>query len=206
MDQVTRDRIFEPFFTTKETGKGTGLGLSTVYGIVQRSGGLVKVESEPGQGSTFRLFFPAAAAAREEDGSFRAPEGLPGGSERILLVEDDLSVRTLAAGTLTSLGYDVLSADDGNQALAMLPDGAEPVQLLISDVMMPGMNGPDLAARLQGQFPDLRVLFVSGYSGGHLPAEGLGAEAAFLAKPFLPAQLAGRVREVLAAPPRTTRI
>ncbi|HEY3441122.1 MAG TPA: ABC transporter substrate binding protein [Paludibaculum sp.] len=206
MDQATRDRIFEPFFTTKEVGKGTGLGLSTVYGMVQRSGGLVKVESEAGQGSTFRLFFPAAAPAQEKERIFREGERLPGGSERILLVEDEPSVRTLAAGTLRSLGYEVLSAVDGQKALQMLPDGAEPVQVLITDVIMPGMNGAELAARLEHQFPELRVLFVSGYSGGHLPADGLGAEAAFLAKPFLPAQLAGRVREVLAAPPRSTRI
>ena len=201
MDQATRDRIFEPFFTTKETGKGTGLGLSTVYGMVQRSGGLVKVESEPGQGSTFRLFFPAAASARKEVGIFGSPEGLPGGSERILLVEDNLSVRTLATGALTSLGYEVLSADDGIKALEMLPDGVEPIQLLIADVMMPGMSGPELAARLQRLFPELRVLFVSACSGGHLPAVGLGAEASFLANLSLPAQLAERVREVLDAPP-----
>ena len=202
IDQATQGRIFEPFFTTKDVGKGTGLGLSTVYGMVQRSCGLVKVESEPGQGATFRLLFPAVAASEPEGlTSSGAQEGLPGGSERILLVEDQPPVRALAVETLKALGYDVLSANDGHGALLMLPEGAMPVQLLITDVMMPGMDGPELAAQLQKRFSGLRVLFISGYSGGHLPLDVLGMEVAFLAKPFLPAQLARRVREVLAAPP-----
>lgn len=206
MQPATRERIFEPFFTTKDVGKGTGLGLSTVYGMVQRSGGLVRVESTPGQGSTFRLLFPATRAARDEVTPLDAARELPSGGERILLVEDEPEVRALVAETLRPLGYEVLEADDGPEALSILRADAAPVRLLITDIMMPGMNGSELAARVQARFAGLRVLFISGYSGGHFPGDGAGIDATFLAKPFLPAQLTERVRELLASGPHQNGI
>ncbi len=206
MDAATRERIFEPFFTTKPTGKGTGLGLSTVYGMVQRGGGLVQVESEPGKGSTFRLLFPEAPALPVAEAAPVAEVGLAGGTARILLVEDEPQVRNLAAGTLAELGYEVLAAGAALEALALLDDDAVPVHLLITDVRMPDMSGPELAAVLQKRFARLRVLFISGYSGGPLMDNRAGEEAAFLAKPFVPAMLAERVKELLAAPPRSSGI
>jgi PAS domain S-box-containing protein len=206
MEPGTRERIFEPFFTTKEVGKGTGLGLSTVYGMVQRGGGMVNVESVPGQGSGFHLMFPAAQTGARETASARVGVEPAGGHQRILLVEDEPQIRALAAETLRPLGYDVLAAGDGASALSLVPEGAEPVQMLITDVMMPGMSGSELAALLRKRFPGLRVLFVSGYSGGRLPADGAGSDAEFLAKPFLPEQLSERVRTMLAAPPRSIGI
>ncbi|WP_242395558.1 ATP-binding protein [Anaeromyxobacter oryzisoli] len=204
MDEATRARAFEPFFTTKPAGKGTGLGLSTVYAVVQQAGGVARVESLPGQGTTFRLWFP-----RAEEASPSAPPPAPPpttGRERVLLVEDDPAIRGLARRALSGAGYRVVEADRPSAALAAVAtlDGAggRPVDLLVTDVILPGSSGPELAASLAARFPGLRVLFVSGYTGGHLDARGVDAAGrGFLAKPFGVDVLVARVREVLDAPP-----
>jgi PAS domain S-box-containing protein len=193
MDPETRARIFEPFFTTKEAGKGTGLGLSMVYGIVRQSDGAVLCHSEPGRGTSFSIYLPLVAAPVEAQAS--AAADLPGGRERILLVEDEAAVREITRELLEASGYFVLVASDARQALA-LAAGASPPDLLLSDIVLPGLSGPQLAERLSASSPGLRVLFISGYAaealGTHLPA---GMD--LLAKPFTRDALLRRVREVL---------
>jgi len=201
MDAETRAHIFEPFFTTKEEGKGTGLGLSTVYGIVKQTGGIIEVESQVGEGSTFKIYFPAAAeepaAAREaRPATAVAPHAR--GSETILLVEDEEMVRVLATRILSSHGYLVLEAEDGEEALEVCRRHEGPIGLLITDVVMPGMNGRELADQLAAINPDAAVLFVSGYTGGALVEHGALRDGTnFLQKPFSPQHLVEKVREVL---------
>jgi PAS domain S-box-containing protein len=200
MDAATRAQIFEPFFTTKEVGKGTGLGLATVYGIVKQSGGFIDVESEPGQGARFKVYLPrveeavATAEAPKPSGSRLR------GSETVLLVEDDPSLRTLAREILTVQGYTVIEAASPVEAIRMHEGHKESIHLLLTDVVMPEMNGPQLAARLKAARPGMEVLFMSGYTGAALAQQG-GAEfgGAFLPKPFTPDGLSRRVREVLDA-------
>ncbi len=196
MDSETRARIFDPFFTTKEAGKGTGLGLSIVHGIVQQSGGSIWVYSEPGQGTTFKIYLPAAPGA---EGSVPppVPTFAPRGDETVLLVEDEAAVRRLTATLLRSSGYTVLEASSGDEALALLSKGSGPVHLLLTDFVMPRINGRDLAERAQAVRPDLRVLYMSGYTdAGFLDRTALGP-ADSLQKPFTKAALAQKVREVL---------
>jgi len=191
-------RIFEPFFTTKEVGKGTGLGLSTVYGIVKQSGGAVAVRSEPGHGATFTVYLPAVAEQVPDRVSWLPEQREPrSGGETILVVEDDASVATVVSGILRDRGYTVLEAREGEAALALLErPGAARIDLLLTDVVMPRMSGPELAARLRERRPELKVLCISGY-------ESDGSQSwrfEVLKKPFSPDELAGRVRDVLDRP------
>jgi PAS domain S-box-containing protein len=203
MDAATRAQIFEPFFTTKEIGKGTGLGLATVYGIVKQSGGFIEVESEPGRGACFKVYLPQV----EEDAEAAEPAKVPGtrtrleGSETVLLVEDDESLRMLAREILTVQGYAVLEAASPRDALRVHQTHLGRIDLLLTDVVMPEMNGRRLADHLKIARPEMAVLFMSGYTGAALGQHGEATEFAghLLQKPFTPDGLSRRVREVLDA-------
>ncbi len=200
MTPEVKERIFEPFFTTKEIGKGTGLGLSTVYGIVAQSGGFIQVESEPGHGACFEVHLPRAAEA-VPTGAPALEEAPRGGTEAILVVEDDAQVRAVIVRILRAAGYHVLVAAGGEEAL--LRSAREPgrIDLLVTDVVMPGLRGRELAERLTAERADLRVLYVSGYTQGLFAGEGgLGVGADLLPKPFSPAALLARVRARLDVP------
>jgi CheY-like chemotaxis protein len=199
MDAETRERVFEPFFTTKVVGKGTGLGLAIVFGIVSRGGGYVHVDSAKGRGTTFRLFFPRVndpieSGVRREG----PPSSEPGtGSETILVVEDDAGVRGLCVSALTDAGYKVLEASSGAAAVTRFDKHKDSVQLVLTDVVMPGWSGPELAARLRRVRPDIPVLFMSGYAPDTVEAvEAIPVED-LLKKPFKPTELLGRVRAKL---------
>jgi signal transduction histidine kinase/ActR/RegA family two-component response regulator len=190
-------QIFEPFFTTKEQGKGTGLGLATVYGIVKQSGGYIEVDSEPRQGTTFRIYLPRLEAAVTVDRSVR-PAAAAGGTETILLVEDEEGVRELARDILRASGYTVLEARNGAEALLLCERHQGPLDMLLTDVVMPRMSGRELAERLAPLRPELSVLYMSGYTDDAVIRHGvLAAGTAFLQKPFTPAALVLRVRETL---------
>ncbi len=196
MDAITRARIFEPFFTTKEVGKGTGLGLATVYGIIKQSGGQIAVYSEPQRGTTFAVYLPCTEA---EQAVAQAPKAeVSHGSETILLVEDEPGVRKLAFSILQSHGYTVLTASHADEAITQADIHAGKIRLLLTDILMPGKNGQELAALLSAQRSDLRVIFMSGFNE-HVLLDRVLSEpgARFLQKPFTPAQLLRTVREVL---------
>jgi two-component system cell cycle sensor histidine kinase/response regulator CckA len=200
MDAETQLRIFEPFFTTKVVGRGTGLGLSTVYGIVQQSGGHISVYSEPGRGTTFRIYLP-----RVDELTSSAHRALPAepvaGCETVLVVEDNEAVRTAISRILRRAGYSVLEAEGAADARALCSDSRRVIHLLITDVVMPQVSGPDLAIELSALRPELRVLFMSGYSGNAITRHGVLREGLmFLQKPFSPASVTHAVREVLASP------
>lgn len=198
MDKETQSRIFEPFFTTKEKGKGTGLGLSTVYGIIKQSGGYVFAQSELGRGTTFRIYLPRVEEAAEPLGSVRASQSATGGSETVLLVEDEESVRQLVRETLEAKGYKVLEADHGEAALRIAAAHQDPIDMLITDVVMPGMSGRELAKQLCASHPQTKVLFLSGYTEDAIVHQGaLEPGTAFLQKPFTLQILSRKVREVL---------
>ncbi|HEX4341029.1 MAG TPA: ATP-binding protein [Polyangiaceae bacterium] len=197
MDQETQKRIFEPFFTTKELGKGTGLGLSTVFGIVQQSGGTIWVYSEPTRGTTFKLYLPRVDAEAEMRRS-PVPSVALKGSETVLLVEDEDQVRAVALNILKRRGYRVLVAQNPVEAEALCDSHPEPIQLLLTDVVMPEMSGPDLAERLTVKRPSMKVLCMSGYTDDSIVRHGvLKTGIAYLQKPFTPATLSKKVREVL---------
>jgi PAS domain S-box-containing protein len=197
MTQETKARIFEPFFTTKEKGKGTGLGLSTVYGIVKQSGGYVWVYSELGRGTTFKIYLPRVDAAPDTVLPAREPASVTG-TETILLAEDDDVLRPLAKGLLEKLGYKVLDAADAMAALEAARQCTEVIHLLLTDVVMPGPSGRELARQLGKSRPGTKVLYVSGYTDDAIVHHGmLEPGLNFLQKPFTPASLARKVREVL---------
>jgi PAS domain S-box-containing protein len=197
IDKATLARIFEPFFTTKEKGKGTGLGLSTVFGIVQQSGGNVWVYSEPGHGTTFKIYLPRVDAPVDAVRPPQRPTALRG-SETVLLVEDDDQVRAVALGILRKNGYQVIEARDASEALVQAEKHTGTIHLLLSDVVMPQMSGPELAKRLGSARPDMKVLCMSGYADDAIVRHGvLEAHFAFIQKPITPDGLATKVREVL---------
>ena len=200
MDAATRERIFEPFYTTKAPGKGTGLGLSTVYGIVKQSGGIIAVDSAPGEGCTFRCYFPATVDAKSQIASGNTRADVSRGSETILVVEDETQLRALIKRTLSERGYRVLDAGNGVEALELAEAHRGPIHLLVTDVVMPLLSGGELAARLQEARPGLRVIFVSGYSDDAIERHGvLAPDSVFLQKPVMPEELARVAREILDA-------
>jgi PAS domain S-box-containing protein len=203
MDPDTLERIFEPFFTTKDPGRGTGLGLSTVYGIVKQSGGHITVESTPGVGTTFKVYFPAANAwdavtvPNQQPGEAIAPARRSSGSQTVLLVEDDDAVRTLVKEVLSQAGYTVLAAAAPDEALTLAGRFTGPIDLLLTDVMMPVQSGPELAARLVISFPGLQVLYMSGHLQEVAGHRMLPSGAAFMSKPFRPGDLLIAIQRVL---------
>lgn len=204
MDPEMQSHIFEPFFTTKEKGKGTGLGLSTVYGIVKQSGGSIWVYSEVGNGSTFKIYLPWIAEPAEVIALAELPSEAPGGSETILLVEDEEVVRRLAHDILRINGYTVLEAASAGDALLHCERHAGPIHLIVTDIIMPQMNGTELAARVSSLRPEMKVLYMSGYADHAVVLNRtLAAGTAFLQKPFTPHLLASKVRETLDGPTKT---
>jgi PAS domain S-box-containing protein len=197
MDPATEARIFEPFFTTKPRGKGTGLGLATVYGIVKQSGGSIWVYSEPGHGTTFKVYFPAVTAQAVVETAVVRPRTIAA-TETILLTEDQPEVESVARAILSRHGYTVLSAASGEAALRTLESDGRPIDLLLTDVVMPSMSGPDLARRVQSNRPEVAVLYMSGYTDDAIVRHGvLEHGVAFIQKPFTPEGLLRKVREVL---------
>ncbi len=198
MDEETQSHIFEPFFTTKEKGKGTGLGLSTVYGIVKQSGGFIEVESKPGRGATFKIFFPRVDGTTQGTESVTAGGDPIKGRETVLLVEDEPGVRRLVNETLRLHGYTVLEARHGIEALLTGAKHLGPIHLLLTDVVMPQMSGPEVAEKLATVRPEVKVLYMSGYPDHPAFSKGgVDTEHCFLQKPFTPSTLAQKVREVL---------
>jgi CheY-like chemotaxis protein len=198
MSEDVQARIFEPFFTTKAAGSGTGLGLAMVYGAVEQNGGSIEVASATGRGSTFRIRLPEARGARAAQRP--AEPELPLGSETVLLVEDEAAVREVTCEQLESLGYRVIACADAKEALAASARHREPLHLLLTDVVMPGMNGRELAARLRLTRPGLRVLFASGYGEDVIARHGvLEPGVLLLQKPYALARLASLVRTALAS-------
>jgi len=197
MDPRVMSRIFEPFFTTKEVGRGTGLGLSTVYGIVKQSGGHIQVESEPGMGALFRIYLPAAGEAPAIAARPAAKAAASSPVETILVVEDDQRVRTLVTSMLTGLGYRVLSPGTPQEAIGICADRRIELDLVLTDMVLPHTDGIAIAQQATAIRPELKVLFMSGYTD-HPVLQRPGVEAqAFLHKPFTKAALAAKVREVL---------
>jgi len=198
MDEATQAHLFEPFFTTKEVGKGTGLGLATVYGIVKQSGGYIWVYSEPQRGTTVKVYLPRVPGTAEPPLPAPEPPALRGGHETVLLVEDATPVRTLARRALEARGYTVLDAADGPSAIELSRRHSGVIDALVTDVVMPGMSGRELAERLAPTRPEMKVLYTSGYTDDAMVRQGvLSAGVAFLQKPFVPDTLARKVRDVL---------
>jgi PAS domain S-box-containing protein len=198
MDEETRQRAFEPFFTTKGQGAGTGLGLSTVYGIVKHSGGWLWLYSEPGRGTTFKIYLPRVAEVAEPRKASRPDVAPLVGTETVLVVEDQAEVRKLTIDVLKRYGYQVLEACDGAEALLRSSGFADPIHLMITDVVMPGITGRELAAQLAALRPEMKVLYVSGYPAGAMAEDGaLHDGTAYLSKPFAPSALARKARELL---------
>jgi two-component system cell cycle sensor histidine kinase/response regulator CckA len=199
MDEETRARLFEPFFTTKEQGKGTGLGLPTVSGIVKQSGGYIGVASEPGRGTSFKIYFPVAAAVAETLRSRERKEEPPRGLETILVADDDVSLREVTCEFLRSGGYRVISAESPEDALRLAESHPGPIDLLLTDMMMPKMNGGELAARLGKMRPGIKVMYISGHADGLVAGGASGLvepRLVFLQKPFTRAEVM-MVREIL---------
>jgi len=197
MDKETQSRIFEPFFTTKEKGKGTGLGLSTVYGIVKQSGGYVMVQSEESRGTSFHIYLPRVEGTPEKLAAPVAVTAL-GGTETVLLVEDEESVRQLVRETLAAKGYRVIEAQNGEMGLEIAAQHDGKIDLVITDIVMPGIGGHELVKRLVVARPETKVLYLSGYTEDAIANGGsIDSGAAFLQKPFTLQSLSRKVREVL---------
>jgi CheY-like chemotaxis protein len=198
MDQQVKEHIFEPFFTTKDHNKGTGLGLSTVYGIVKQSGGYIWVYSEIDMGSTFKIYLPRSENEDAVDEERHDKISSQGGFETVLVVEDENALRHVTSKTLSNLGYTVLEASNGEDALEIADKNKEKLVLLITDVVMPEMSGRELAKRLLRQNPSVKVLYISGYTDDSIIRHGVSAdEVSFLQKPFSSYSLGHKVREVL---------
>ena len=198
MDAETQSHIFEPFFTTKEKSKGTGLGLSTVYGIVKQSGGYIWAYSEPGQGTIIKIYFPRVeeSVGREKQG--KAPAKISWGTGTILVVEDEEPLRELTCDLLKSTGYKVLKAGNGAEGLEVARRYPEPIHLLLTDVVMPKMKGPEMAQQIKHSRPDVKVLYISGYHDENMTAGALLDEnAAFLEKPYTREVLTHKLRDLL---------
>jgi len=202
MAPEVQSRIFEPFFTTKLEGKGTGLGLSTVYGIIEQHGGFVDLNSVPGKGTSFHLYLPEVSHAHDPASTEATDPALPVGSETILLVEDQPQVRQAMLRTLLELGYDVLTAGNGEEALQRARAGGRRIDLTITDVIMPAMDGCDLVSRIRKERPDMKVIFISGYMDGRADRVKRFRDAKVLMKPISPDQLAATIRGVLGDPSR----
>ena len=196
MDEETRSRIFEPFFTTKQKGKGTGLGLSTVYGIVKQSGGYISVESEKGKGTTFRVRLPELREETTED-SEEATDSASSGSETILLVEDEVALRAPMRRGLEKEGYTVLEAGDAKEALQICESYDGTIELMVTDLVMPGMDGLELGGKVTDLRPDMKVLYTSGYSEDVITRDGVTEAGDFLQKPYTPSDLGQRIRQLL---------
>ncbi len=198
MDAITKERAFEPFFTTKEVGKGTGLGLATVYGIVRQSGGFIDFESSLGKGTTFKLYFPALMTSPTPVSTTQIQTTSSPGRETVLVVEDDTGVRSLVSTALRNHGYTVYEASDSEEALRVFHEYLDKIELVVSDVVLPGLSGGEIANLMYSIKPTIRVLFFSGYAADTVVRHGvLEGEAAFLQKPFTLSALAQKVREVL---------
>ncbi len=197
MDKATLSRIFEPFFTTKELGKGTGLGLATVYGTVKQNKGFINVYSEPGQGTVFKIYLPRTDARMTEESALVERKNLLG-TETVLLVEDEESILDLASEILEKYGYTVLSALNPDMALTLARNHPGHIHLLITDVVMPGMNGKNLNEALKSIKPGFKCIFMSGYTSNAIAHNGVLDEGIhFLQKPFSPKTLAEKIRDVL---------
>jgi two-component system cell cycle sensor histidine kinase/response regulator CckA len=197
MDQETMKHLFEPFFTTKAVGKGSGLGLAMVYGIVKQTGGNIWAYSEPGMGTTLKLYFPSVREAASEPRPLQTEEPSCGAGGRILIVEDDPLVREMARRSLSEAGHEVLQAADGRTALDLVSKGAR-VDVVLTDLAMPGMGGRELARRLWESRPGLPVVFMSGYTDDIVLRRGLlDSGVPFLEKPLSPVELARKMRQVL---------
>ena len=201
MDEETRRRIFEPFYTTKDerlVGKGAGLGLAAVYGMVKQCGGAIDVYSELGLGSTFKVYFPRIDQPTSAPGDSQGQDVLPRGTETILVIEDEGPVRQVARMLLERRGYTVIEAEGGEQALRLTEACVEPIHLLLTDVVMPGLSGPDIASLLGERFPKLKVVYMSGFTDDMVFRHGvITAGVNFLQKPFTPASLTQKVRAIL---------
>jgi two-component system, cell cycle sensor histidine kinase and response regulator CckA len=200
MDPATVARAFEPFFTTKDVGRGTGMGLSTVYGIAKQNGGHVEAESEPGRGSTFRVYFPLAPDGSAEAGDPSEARPEPDGSGTVLLVEDEDAIRELVRELLEQWGFAVLQAAHGGEALDVAAAHVGPIDLVLTDVVMPQMGGPEMVARLEASRPGLRVLFMSGYTNDRVLRQGVReGSTPFLQKPFTSDALRKKIGEAMGA-------
>ena len=199
MHEETRKRIFEPFFTTKEVGKGTGLGLAMVYGIVKQHDGFINVYSEPGKGTTFRIYLPLIKADTDKgEEAASAPEYPEGGTETILLAEDDASLRELSRSVLEQFGYTVIAAVDGEDAVKTYRENKDRIQLLLFDLTMPKKGGKEAYDEIRQIRPDVKVLFTSGYAMDRVQKEGILEEGLdFILKPVSPMGLLKKIREVL---------
>jgi CheY-like chemotaxis protein len=198
MSEEVRARVFEPFFTTKEKGRGTGLGLATVYGIVKQSGGYVWLTTEPGEGTTFDLYFPRVdERVRPEIPNVSGQSDYPRGTETILLLEDEDSLRKVTREFLLESGYKVLSAERGDIAIELATQYKDPISLIISDVVLPEMSGPHAVSKLQALHPEMRVLYVSGYAEVPVAQQLVSEGATVLQKPILRMDLLKKVDQML---------
>lgn len=198
MDERTRERIFEPFFTTKEMGKGTGLGLASAYGLIKQHKGFIDMKSEQGKGTTFHIYLPALRRGVSNNTEAHIEEALRGGTESILVAEDDEVIRSLTSSILKEFGYTVIVAKDGNDAVREFMENRDRIGLLLLDVIIPRKNGKDAYEEIRTIRPGIKVLFISGYSADMISKEGILEKGlSFISKPVSPTELLRKVREVL---------